>query len=110
VVSLVVLVPLAAVILWKIPRLGLTVMNVIVFVPGALLGMIGFTRLTLFGIEKLLGHIAFETATATPAVPFLISVVGAALGGASFVALKVSVVNKLEEESPDLKTRQSGRK
>ena len=93
-----VLVVLAFVTLSRIPRLGgFTVANVIVFVAGGMLGMIGFTRLILLLIDRMLGRIWFEKLTDFFLVHLGISLIGALLGGLSFVAVKTSLVGKLDE-------------
>jgi hypothetical protein len=81
---------LAIAILWCVPGLRVTFVNVLFFILGAFLGMIGITKAVMWGLEKgfgagtvdkLLGH--------GPIVAYVVLFFGATAGGTTLVWLKI---------------------
>jgi hypothetical protein len=80
-----------------IPRLRVSFVNVVLFIPGALLGMVGFAKLLFGSIAKIAGAPAVDKMVqSVHYLPFAVFLVGGILGGTSVVALKTFLANKLE--------------
>ena len=84
---------LAVAVLWCVPGLRVTYINVLLFIPGAALGMMAFTKALFWGLEKALGVATVNSVLGRwPIFAFAPFVIGAILGGAMLVWLKNRLV------------------
>ena len=84
---------LAVAVLLGVPGLRLTYINVLLFIPGAALGMMAFTKGLFWGLEKALGVASIDSILGRwPIFAFAPFVNGAILGGAPLVWLKTRLL------------------
>ena len=86
-----------AVALALIPRLRLSFVNVVLFIPGALAGFIGIQKLFYLAILKTAGPPVVNKILNVPYLPTIgVPLVCGILGGTSLVALKTFLARRLE--------------
>ncbi|SRR5258708_4782219 len=85
---------LGVIVLTLAPSLRFTFTNLLVFVVGAVAGMLAMANLFIWGVRLIFGLLQIRTSQTTDVLIYFPAVIGAALGGAALVWLKTRIMGR----------------
>lgn len=84
------------------PSLRLTIANLILFVVGGFAGMLALSNLFIWGMRHILVVFRIQVTQGSDSILILPALLGAALGGATLVWLKMRFTNVSKRKPPNI--------